>query len=398
MTFVYTEKRNDLIYILADTFWERPSRGVYDQWKLDPMVKIVPLPQGKVAAFAGNSYAAEEAFKTLFENFPTNAADVLLACNRASIMSGQSVDFILADQNDLSLFEIANGEMHKRQNVYLGSNSAFSLFQCTRGVDHGSERPEHVKFRIQKMPDGVQKDSAERYGAALDAFEKAIRELNDGSCGGFPIPIFMTKWEISFGAYLHTIRAPLSMSESKPGEWGALSFQDSILGGYQVIFAGNEKAFSLNYPYGNIGFIHTGYKNDGLFARKLTVNDPYDFTHAAESAGCPPSISSWRNYANDGWKIRQLIDSEEWFLAERLMQNCGVQVIKHLASMNPDVPFDDTKNLYHNLRLVDEFHSDSENLDHITFLLDAERVLRGNMAGQAAENYNWWKSNLDVSN
>jgi hypothetical protein len=396
MSFVYAEKCQDLIYIIADTYWERPGAGVYDQWKLRPMVKVVILPHSKVAAFVGNSESAEAAFKKLFENSLADAASVLLEANKNSILNGQSVDFILANQNDLSLIEIANGEIQAKQNIYLGSQSAFNLFQRIRGKDSTVEATVDVKFSIFKAPDNVEPASANRYTAALRAFEKTVRELNDNTCGGFPIPVFLTKWQVRFGAYLHAIRAPLSISDSAAGEWATLSLQDALFGGYQMILAGNGDAFSFHYPYGNVGFVYTGFRKNGLYAPKINANDPFDFAYQAESAGCSPSISSWRSTATDRWKIMQLVDAKEWVRAEALIQDSGIQVINHLAEQNPDISFDKSKSLFHNLSLIDEFQSEKEYLDQIAFLLDAELVLRGNMAGEAAANCDWWKSNLET--
>lgn len=395
MSFVYAEKCNDLIYIIGDTYWERPGAGIYDQWKLEPMVKVVILPQGKIAAFAGNSEAANAAFTKIFENSFTDAISVLLEANINSILNGQSVDFVLANQNDLSLIEIANGEIQVKQNAYLGSQSAFNLFQRIRGKDSTVEASADVKFSIFKAPDNVEPASANRYTSALRAFEKTVRELNDNTCGGFPIPVFLTKWQMRFGAYLHAIRAPLSTTDSPPGKWATLSLQDALSGGYQMILAGNGDAFSFHYPYGNVGFVYTGFRKNGLYAPKIKANDPFDFAYEAESAGCPPSISSWRSPANDRWKITQLVDAKEWVRAEALIQDSGIQLINHLAEQNPEISFDKSKSLCSNLRLIDEFKSERAYLDQIAFLLDAERVLRGNMAGEAGANYEWWKSSLE---
>ncbi len=363
MTFVYAERLQSLTYVIADTFWESSQES--KAWTLRPCVKIVPLPMNKTAAFAGRIDLAEEAFKAIFADHDEDPVEKLLVAN---VMSNQQVDFLLIDQDDLTLTVIKNGRAENKQNAFLGSQPAFEQFQKLR---HSNDALLHETTHIEVagIPVGDEADQS-RYAQSFDAFKKALIDVSDDKFRGFAIPYVATRENAAFMHYLQIFRAPVMDQELSLFGEGTITFNDTFNGGYNLVFSGEPKTFSACFPSGQFALVHRGFEANALWTETMRFRDEYDLGFDLEEIGMTLGIRTQASPSNDAYKINQYLNEGRLDRAAALFDRSIKALQKKINQKESTLQSPSGLSLLEWIEKQGEIELTVQDLNHIRQLLD----------------------------
>lgn len=371
MTLIYAERLKDLVFLMADTYWEQTLLGRNKDWRSEPLTKIVNVGNGVTVAFAGNSDLARSAISNVLKSNCTDAQSILLA---AHLESNGTVDFILVDHKLFQLFRISEGVSIEVQTCHLSSHEGFSKFQGLRIATENAGPPDMTYLSIVKSPEKISTESAEKYASSLKKFQQTLlRETNPHSdWGGFVVPFYLTKQGFTYGSYLENFRSQLAEEEVSPVGSSAIPHNDLVTGGYQIGFTGSTKGFAAHFVNGGFGFIYTGFENQKLEPKKYTLTNPYDFALAAENIGCA-SFGTWRSAVNDTVQLYNYVAEGNVQGIAYLLKFREEELLARINSSGNVADF--SAGVLAALNIAGELVTGIETLHLITFVLQARSEL-----------------------
>lgn len=395
MTLIYAERRDDMIYFLADTFWERPLTGEQRSWSLNPLVKLISLRSGVLVAYAGNSDQAERAIEQSINAPQPDLLELLIASHLESRLHGNEVEFLVAFQDDLTLVQIKNGAAATVTNSFLGSAANFNRFQSVRHSGCGSDF-DQTMISVVDLPEGCSPESCNRYSSAMHAFQATISEPVDEECGGICVPYILTRARGSFMHYLGVWRGAIQEQELSLDGSGSVPFNDPFNGQCILAFGGHASGFFAHFVEGGFAFVHRGFSEDRLSARIIRGVDPYDVADELTRRGMPAGFSTWRSAERDASKIRNLINSRQSERAAKLITESATSLAKRLSSTDQlqNVSFDE--GFLQPLREFVSIECSLDDLNHLGFLIQARFVVLqqggdGAVAANAQKEWNSWR-------
>lgn len=398
MTLVYAQKLTDCILFFADTFSEVSLTKKKTHWYLEPIVKVIPILDNWVIAFAGNSHTAETALMILHEDIELDVREHLLKVHLDSLNSEAEVEFAIADKSNLRLDLIKEGRIQEVSTCYLGSKTAFEIFQEVRHDQSYNHISELTFTNINCVPEGISESSQNAYSSLLSSFQAALLSP-DNTFGGFTVPYLIKSDKSLYMGYLQNFRGPIDDVEIGITGVGIIPHNDQLNGGYQLIFGKGERCFSAHFVNGNCGFIYHSFENNKLEPAKLTNIDPYDFWYEANKSGCNPPIISWKSPHNDVRKSRQLMQTYQLERAQNLIDEISSDLSKKLTSQGGDISIDLSESILKSLSEQPEIIVTIPDIDLISNLFDLRLNLyrlQGNLEKYSEIHREWitWHDQL----
>ena len=373
MTIVYAEKLDDLIFVLADTFWERPLLGQSRDWRMEPLSKIVNLENKVTISFSGNADLASTAISRVRESNCLGTRSLLL---NAHLASGKTVDFVLVDHENFSLILISDGVSTEVRNCHLGSPRGFTKFQELRHGESDHEIAAQTMLSLVRSPDGVSDTSSGRYSHSLKKFQQTLVQSNEpeSDWGGFAVPFYLNSAGWTYGSYLENTRAPLDTVELSPAGPSAVPHNDLISGGYQIGFTGSNLGYAAHFVNGGFGFIYRGFEQQALQIAKYTQVNPYNFALEAEKIGCS-SFGTWRSAINDSVQLYNFVAQSSTDGIRFLLKFREEELLGRISSSSAGQFVDFSQGVLAALNRAGEFELVPETLNLITFVVLARSEL-----------------------
>lgn len=279
MSFIYAKKFGETIAIFSDTkvtFCEEKLdfENEQDLIKSYGIMKCYILNRNCAVAFAGECCDMNDLLPNLLNE--TDIEKIKDLCFKKhlnyidAIKDGRyKTDFIIASyqNNNLSLFEIKNGNIIEVEFCWLGSNSAFEEFQ-SRKEKNDSLNSFNITF--ENNDNFCDIDNMKSYNKYFDRFYNSVFSCSDRSVGNFVIPLIFNSFKKSFEfkSYVkhespikYTLTSIIEESNSVILT-NYLLGQDKRNGDYNIFFFGScnnyvvfyisEIFLAINFTYGRI--------------------------------------------------------------------------------------------------------------------------------------------------
>ncbi len=371
MTLIYAERCDDLIFVISDTFWERPLLGKSKEWRMEPSAKIINFERMTVG-FAGNIEIAIAGLKAIQGKEPAESWKLLLAIHQSS---NQATDFVFVDHKAFILSLISGGRIKEVQNCHIGSSTGFAEFQRLRIVgDTPSEHPV-TTLGVVRMPDNISETAATRYSMSLNRFHECLNSgmVAEPDWGGFAVPWYLTTGENRYGDYLSVARSPIDSVEISPQGVSNIPLNDRIFGGHQLGFTGSSGGFAAHFIRGGFGFIYRGFEQSGVELEKHIGINPYDFALLADGIDCF-SFGIWRNVTNDTIQLYNFVGVKNSDGIAFLLKFREDELLGRIRNAGGEA-VDFSQGILPGLERAGKFVSNLETIDWITFVIQARLEL-----------------------
>lgn len=259
-------------------------------WLQEPRQKIFDLGDS-VIAFAGHP-APIRSIINQYQKDGSGDVNIIIESWQKDI----ETDILHINKSSLIMTEMKNGHVTQRVNSWLGSQSAFNIYQSKRSQPN--EELGEVFFSGMVIPELIATDSNhfEQYSLTTTAFQLSLQN-SDQTFGGLMIPYAISRNESGFGGYSTVIRGALSDEEIAPGVSLPLDFSDSYGGEFTVSVWGTEKMSAFYFPNASLGFLTS-------LGEEVEIYDSFgkvhglEFSYLSSTKGAGEGLSTWDSLHN----------------------------------------------------------------------------------------------------